>query len=601
MFKELRRIIFLTFQELKQRGLLFVCKEIIRYLRYGPLQPIEGAGVLDYMRHFKYQYTEDEIENELALLKFKPLISIITPVYNVKPEYLDLCIKSVVNQYYPNWELCLYDDASTNVETLNALKNWMDKDARIKIVFGSVNKHISEASNEAIKMSVGEYIGLLDNDDELHPAALLEVVKSLNENLHADFIYSDEDLIDTDGVCGNPHFKTDLNLELLLSHNYITHFAVIRKSLGDSLAWFRKGFEGSQDHDLFLRITEKTQNIVHISKILYHWRQSENSTALNYSEKSYANLATQKALLEYAHRNNIAVEILPGPGTGAYRFKRKIRTNKMVSIIIPFKDQVKYLKSCVKSVLEKNNYENIEILLVSNNSEKKATLKYLRKIVETDVRIKVLDYNMPFNFSAMNNWAVQQAKGEYVLLLNNDIKVISDNWLEAMLEHIQTDNVGAVGAKLLYKDKTIQHAGVIIGIAGIAGHLHRFLPDSSNGYYYRPTVSQNLSAVTGACLLTKKELWNKVGGLDENHFKIAFNDIDYCLKIRKAGFDIVYTPYAKLYHYESKSRGYEDTPEKKMRFEKECEELRKKWRTHEISDPFYNINLTTNYENFSLK
>jgi GT2 family glycosyltransferase len=261
---------------------------------------------------------------------------------------------------------------------------------------------------------------------------------------------------------------------------------------------------------------------------------------------------------------------------------------------------VKLLKDCVESLIAKTNYPNLEILLVSNNSTERRTFRFLRRIEKIDSRIKVLEHNVPFNFSVINNWAVKQSQGEYILLLNNDMKVISNGWLEAMLEHIQQDNVGIVGAKLLYADNTVQHAGVIIGISGIAGHSHRFSPDTSNGYYYRPTVIQNLSAVTGACLLTKRELWDRVGGLEEEKFKVAFNDIDYCLKIRELGYDIVYTPYAKLYHYESKSRGPEDTPEKKERFRLESLNLIEKWHTNTLPDPYYNINLTHIYEDFSL-
>ena len=598
---ELSRILRLSKEVYYSRGLVFLLKEIVRYLRYGPI-PIQTVN--DYKAFFaKYCSIDADTDYDKICSEFKhkPIISIIVPVYNIESSYLDKCVQSVLNQIYPNWELCMYDDASTCAATIECLKKWKNTDSRIHIEYGLHNQHISLASNHAISMATGEYIALLDNDDELAPTALYEVVKVLNEHTNIDFIYSDEDLISQDGEYCNPHFKSDLNIELLLCHNYITHFAVIRKSIGDSISWFRMGYEGAQDHDLFLRIVEQTANVYHITKILYHWRQLPSSTSLNYSGKSYADIASRKALRDYATRNAIDAEVEPGPGNGAYRFKRAIHTSGVVSIIIPFKDQINMLTACIQSILQKSGYEQFEILLISNNSSEKKTFEYLEHIQTVDPRIKVYEYNMPFNYSAINNWAVQQSKGEFILLLNNDIEAISANWLQSMIEHIQCDKVGAVGAKLIYKDRTIQHAGVIIGIGGIAGHSHRHFPADTNGYYYRPSATQHLSAVTGACMLTKRSVWDMVGGLDENLFKIAFNDIDYCLKVRKAGFDIVYTPYAELFHYESKSRGYEDTPEKIERFTRETKHLQDKWLTHLVDDPYYNPNLTREREDFSLK
>ncbi len=600
IFEKISRLIRLSKQTYKIFGFKVLTKEITRYILHGPLE----APSYEFENEYIFQtedYSKENIESILSSFTLRPKISIITPVYNVAPEYLDKCIESVLNQWYINWELCLYDDFSSKPETIACLQKWIDTDPRIKIGFGKENQHISLASNEAIKMADGEFIALLDNDDELSENALLEVVRALNDNPEIDFIYSDEDFITPEGRYFQPHFKTDFNLSLLLSHNYITHFAVIRRNIGDKINWFRKGYEGAQDHDLFLRIIERTRKIYHIPKILYHWRQSNTSTSLNYNEKSYADKAARKTLTDYATRNNIEMELLDGPGLGVYRFKRKIITNGKVSIIVPFKDQISYLKDCISSIIEKGGYPNWELLLISNNSENKETFTYLEKIKNSDHRIKVFEYNVPFNFSAINNWAIEQCEGEYILLLNNDIKAISDGWLNAMVEHIQLENVGIVGAKLLYSDDTIQHAGVIIGIQGVAGHSHKFCPDHSVGYFYRPVVIQELSAVTGACLLTKKDLWKKVGGLDETNLKIAFNDIDYCLKIRSLGYDVVYTPYAKLYHYESKSRGVEDTPEKQKRFYGESKFMIEKWKTNRIPDPFYNVNLTLKSEDFKIR
>jgi O-antigen biosynthesis protein len=601
MFRELKRIVLLSIQTLRMFGINFLIKEVIRYIRFGPLPVVSVNDYKVFREKYCIPYSDEDINKIKNSIHINPLISVIIPVYNVEPEYLDICINSVLNQKYTNWELCIYDDVSTNKNTIECLNKWENIDSRIKIQYGKVNKHISYASNKAIEMANGDYIALLDNDDELDIDALLDVVIYINRYTNVDFIYTDEDLISPTGEYSNPHFKSDFNKELLLSHNYITHFSIIKKSLGDKIGWFRQGYEGAQDHDLFLRMIEHTTNIYHIPKILYHWRQTKTSTSFNYHLKSYSNESSIKALQDYSQRNKIKAEVLIGPGTGAYRFKRQVLTSKKVSIIIPFKDQINYLKPCIESIITLAGYENFEILLVSNNSEENITKDYLKKITKKDNRIKVLEYNIPFNFSEINNWAVNKSEGEYILLLNNDTKAIEKDWLNSMIEYIQLDEVGVVGAKLLYGDSTIQHAGVIIGISGIAGHSHRFFHDSSNGYYYRPTLPQNLNAVTGACLLTKREIWDEVGGLDSENFKIAFNDIDYCLKVRQLGYNIVYTPYSKLYHYESKSRGYETTPDKIKRFDYECELLKKKWNTDNYKDSFYNINLTHQREDFSIK
>jgi O-antigen biosynthesis protein len=595
--KEVRRLINLSYKTGVNYGLKYLYKEVIRFLRQSSLFLYRKEKFPAYLP----LYNADQIASLLLNCINKPLISIITPIYNVSPEYLDRCIESVQAQYYENWELCLYDDGSTNIETLNCLSKWINVDQRIKITFGTKNLHISLASNEAINVSKGDFIGFLDHDDELLPETLLEVVNIINAFPKAKVIYTDEDLISPAGKYYSPHFKSDFNKSLILSLNYITHFVVVDRKIGDDSSWFRKGLEGAQDHDLILRLIEKTNAIIHIPKVLYHWRQSETSTSYNYYEKSYAREATRKALADYAERNRFSAEILNGPAPGVFYVKRKIITNQKVSIIIPFKDQPKLLRNCIESILTKTIYKNYEILLVSNNSIEEKTFNYLNEIRNRNLQIKILEYNIPFNFSAINNWAVKQSNGEYILLLNNDIKVINAEWLDAMIEQIQIESTGVVGAKLLYADKTIQHAGVILGIGGIAGHSHRFLPDSYIGYFCRARVIQNFSAVTGACLLTKRKLWEKVGGLDEEQFKIAFNDIDYCLKIRQLGYDVIYTPYSRLYHYESKSRGYENTPEKIERFREESQSLKNKWGTDRIPDPFYNINLTLDSENFSLK
>ncbi len=547
-------------------------------------------------------------ESDIAKIKldsrsfsYRPLISIIIPVFNTDPKYLNKCIWSVINQYYECWELCIHDDCSQNPSTIKCLQKWKRADTRIKISFGNENMHISEASNKAIKAAEGEFVALLDHDDEITPDALYRIVKALNKNPDLDFIYSDEDKIEIDGTLSTPHFKPDFNIDLLLSHNYICHFSVIRKKIGDKIGWFRKGYEGSQDYDLFLRIIERTRKIHHIHKVLYHWRKVPESTAASADNKSYTEKSSTRALTDYLNRNNIEGTVTPGLFAGSWRIKRKVVTSDLVSIIIPFKDRIDLLKQCLQSIFEKSIYENYEILLVSNNSQHQETFTYLRTL-EDHEKIKILEYDIPFNFSKINNWAVERSSGKYILLLNNDTEVITRGWLVSMLEHIQRDEVGAVGAKLYYPNDTIQHAGVVIGIGGVAAHVHNNLSRDNISYFGRASILQDLSACTGACLLVKRKLFEQVGGLDEQGLKIAFNDIDLCLKIHKLGYLIVFTPYAELYHHESVSRGYEDTVEKQARFSKEVIYFQEKWKDElNQGDTKYNRNLTLRQTDFSLK
>jgi len=547
-----------------------------------------------------------KIYKEIKEFIYKPKISIITPVYNVEPEWLEKAILSVTGQFYKNWELCLHDDASTKKETLDCLKKWEKKDSRIKISYGRENQHISGASNEALKSATGEFIALLDNDDELSLNALYEVVKLINHHQAADFIYSDEDKIDVNGKREEPFFKPDYSPDLLLSMNYITHLCVFKRLIIDEIGGFRKGYEGSQDYDLILRFIEKSkpENIFHISKILYHWRKVSQSTAGGANSKSYAYDVAKMALSDYLKRNSIAGEVLHSDFFGLYRIKRRINHEKKVSIIIPFRDQVKVLKKCIQSILSRTNYNNYEIILVNNQSAEKETIDYLKSL-KNNSSIKIINFDRSFNFSAINNHAIKMAQGDYILFLNNDIEVIGREWLSAMVEQIQREEVGVVGAKLLYPNNTIQHAGVIMGL-GIASHAFKHLPAGRYGYFGQINVIRNYSAVTAACFLTKKNLFNRLGGFDEVNLKIAFNDVDYCLKVGKSGYLITYTPYAELYHHESLSRGDDNeleqtNPEKFKRVLAEREYMQKKWKSVIENDPFYNPNLTRNREDFSVR
>jgi GT2 family glycosyltransferase len=556
----------------------------------------------DYDRYAKetkrFVYDSQAIGNEIETFKIKPIISVIVPVYNVPVKWLNRCIRSVQEQFYKNWELCLYDDCSTSAETLAGLRSWQGKDARINIAFGDQNRHISHASNQAIKMASGEFVALLDHDDELTPDALFEMVKEINRSDSVDFIYSDEDKLEMGGSFSGPFHKPDFNLDLFLTNNYICHFAVIRKSIGDKIGWFREGFEGSQDFDLFLRIIQETREISHIPKILYHWRKIPGSTAAEYSTKSYANTASIRALKDYCKQQGIKASVENGLWPGSFRINRTILKHPKVSIIIPFKDQPDFLKKCLTSIFQKTSYNNYDIILVNNSSSQPETLRILKNF-EKNKQINILNFNHEFNFSAINNFAAQYASGDHLLFLNNDTEVISQNWLTTMLSHSQRDEVGGVGAKLLYPDNTVQHAGVILGVGGIANHAYHRQHPKNTTYWGHLNTERNYSALTAACLMVSKELFFKVGGFNEK-LSVAFNDIDLCLRLRELGKINVYTPYAELYHHESVSRGYDIDMEKKERLEQESKMIRRYWPEKLDNDPMYNINLTKKKTDFTL-
>jgi GT2 family glycosyltransferase len=544
--------------------------------------------------------SEEEIvkqKNESFI--YKPLISIVTPLYNTPKEFFIDYINSIKNQTYSNWEVCLADASSNPLEFVQEI---IKDEPRIKYSILKENKGISENTNVALDMANGEFIALIDHDDVIDKSALYEVVKLLNKDKQIDFIYSDEDKFE-DNLDNRyfPFFKPDYSPDFFRCNNYICHFSVIRKSIIDEIGGFRKEFDGAQDYDLFLRVAEKTNKIVHIPKILYHWRVHRASTAQNIETKMYAIEAGQKALEEHCKRSGFKyseIEILRP--LGFYRIHYKLEANPLVSIIIPNKDALKYLKRAIQSIL-KSTYSNYEIIVVENNSESKEIFKYYEKI-KLNSKIKVVQYDEKgFNYSKINNFGVKFAKGEYLILLNNDVEIITENWIEEMLSLAQRKDVGIVGAKLLYRDNTVQHAGVILGLGGIAGHINRTIKDKDPGYYGRAMTTNNYSAVTAACLMTKTSLYKELGGLDEE-FKVAFNDVDYCMRVRKQDKLILYTPYAKLYHYESKSRGSDNTPEKKARFDGEIKLFENKWKKElENGDPYFNPNFDLLSEHFEIK
>lgn len=546
-----------------------------------------------------------KLANDCRNFEFSPKISIITPTWNTEEVWLKKAINSVLNQVYYNWELCIADGGSDVPWIREILTKYSNTDTRIKIKFLDCNKGIASNSNEALSLASGDYIVLLDHDDELAPFALYEVVKLLNEKPNLDFIYSDEDKIDENDSRSSPFFKPNWSPDMFLSCNYPIHISVLRKSIINNIGGFREGYDGSQDYDLLLRVSEiiDEKNIAHIPKILYHWRTVPTSTSFFSGAKPYAYEAAKRALEDAMKRRRIDIEgIDDGLWIGSYRIKYRITGTPCVTIIIPTKDKSDILRNCISSILECTAYPNYEILLVDNQSQEKATYSYYNEL-ESNLRIRILDYNETFNFSAIINFAVSRCNSEYILFLNNDTKVASREWLSAMLEHAQRPDVGAVGGKLIYPSGLIQHCGIILGYGNpkIAGHHYCRHPDV-NGYGGVINTVRNFSAVTGACMLTRKSVFLEVGGLDEKNFAVAFNDIDYCLKLREHGYLIVYTPYAKMYHYESLSRGYEDTPEKKARFSRDIEHLRKRWGyLIDNGDPYYNPNLTLEKADFSIK
>lgn len=535
-----------------------------------------------------------ELEEQRAFIfEFKPKISIIMPVYNTDREYLIKAIESVINQTYTNWELCIADDASTEIHVKEILKYYKEKDERIKIIYRTENGHISKASNGALSIAEGDYIALLDHDDELSESALFFVVKEINEHPYAKLIYSDEDKLDFDGSRVLPYFKSDWNPDLFLSQNMINHLGVYKRSVIYEIGGFREGYEGSQDYDMALRFIEKIKygEIRHIPRILYHWRMTEGSTAVNVENKLYALIAARKAIQEHLDRMNIKSEVVEDPLMPMWnRVIYDIDRNPLVSIIIPTFNGYGILKKCIDGIIKKTSYKNYEVIVVNNNSDDKKTIEYLESI-NTLNNIKVIDYNKPFNYSAINNFAVKSAKGDVLVLLNNDTEVINNDWLRELVSHALRPEIGAVGAKLLYPDNTIQHAGVVIDKFG--GPMHVFLGIHRNdaGYFGRANLLQNYSAVTGACMAVRRKLYEDAGGMDEN-LLISYNDIDFCIKMIKLGYYNVYTPYAILYHYESKTRGYDDTEEKKSRLKKELDYLINKWGRMFKIDFAYNINLS---------
>lgn len=502
----------------------------------------------------------------------QPRISIVMPVYNPDPQWLSEAIDSVIGQIYPKWELCIVDDGSTRPEVREVLGRYETLDSRISVRYLQSNQGITAASSAALEMVSGEYVGFLDHDDELKPNALYQVVKLLNERPELDYIYSDLDHKTDTGELKDPFRKPDWSPDLLRSCNYVTHFSVFSKTILDKVGGFRPGYDGSQDWDLVLRVTEATDRIAHIRACLYTWRQVPGSAARSGGEKPWAHEAAKRAIADSLERQGVNAAVEPGPYLGYYRVKYEIKDNPLVSIIIPTRDRLDLLRTCVDSIKEHTTWPNYEIIIVDNGSEEQQTLDYLESFGG-----RVVKYPGPFNFSKIINKAAAEARGEYLLLLNNDTEVINDDWIESMLEHAQREEVAAVGARLLFPDGKAQHEGVIVGPGnGLAGNV-----DYDN-YFGLGRCIHNASAVTAACMLTRTEVFNQLGGFDEG-LTVAYNDVDYCLRAGEKGYLIVYTPYAELRHDEAATRGHTKGDHRAHPVEDE-EYFRRRWAGYE--DPF---------------
>jgi glycosyltransferase involved in cell wall biosynthesis len=534
-----------------------------------------------------------------AEFKVRPRISIVTPVYNpLKSAFIEM-IESVINQTYDNWELCLAD-ASTEAYTREIIEQYRNKYGRIRVKYLDKNYGIAGNSNEALSLATGDFIALLDHDDTIAPFAMFEVVKSINNNPDVDFVYSNRDKISNDGKRFDPFFKPAWSPDYLLAQNYLCHLNVFRKTIIERAGGFRQGYDGSQDYDLVLRVTELTDKIVNIPKVLYHWRVVDGSASGDPEAKPYAYDAAIRALQDAVDRRGWKGTVTRGLTRGLYRVRFHVNGNSEISLIIPTKDKIDVLKKCVDSILQKTTYSNYEIVLVDNMSVEEKTFRYYEELKKIS-RVKILTYNKPFNFSEINNYAVSQTHTEYIVFLNNDTEIITGDWLETMLGFAQRKETGAVGAKLLYPDMTIQTAGLILDEKGNVWRSHHRHPRNSLGYSGRIQSTQNVSAVAAACMMVRREVFDEVGGFN-TEYVVAHGDIDFCLKLRERNYLIVYEPHAELYHHESLTRGYEDTPEKVERLKKETQLLLRKWgHMLKNKDPYYNANLGISGPLFSEK
>ncbi len=561
----------------------------------------QGHSYQDWIKQTESQYwaklASAHIEENI---KF----SILLPTYNTPADLLRETLESVSQQSYSNWELCICDDASTNRDTIGVLKSFQNQyPKKVKVHLSKVNGHISTSSNQSLNLAEGDFCVLLDHDDLLSQDTLKAFAIQLQSDPRIKLVYADEDKIDEEGYRQSPHFKPDWNEALLLSQNYICHPVALQTARLKEIGGFRTGVEGSQDHDLLLRFVDglKGDEIFHIPQILYHWRATRGSTAVSSAAKDYTTEAGLNAISDFVAKRDANAKVFRGRFPNTYNISWSIPSPPpLVSLIIPTRDGYEILKQCLESIYEKTDYPNFEVLVIDNQTTCEQTLELFAHYKEHE-NFKLLRWDHSFNYSAINNFAVQHAKGELIGLVNNDIEVINPEWLSNMVRHAIRPEVGCVGAKLYYPNGAIQHAGVILGIGGVAGHSHKYFAKEEPGYHTRLYLTQEISAVTAACLLVKKSIFLQVGGLNEEELVVAFNDVDFCLKVREAGFRNIFTPTAELYHHESISRGSEDSPEKIARFNKEANYMRERWSSILDCDPAYNPNLTRVHEDFSLR
>ena len=557
---------------------------------------------VDYQQwFFSHRILAEKLERQSQTCWENPAhISIAVPLYKTPEAFLRQMIESVQAQSYPYWELCLADGSETSSEVYKVVLEYQKKDKRIRYQSLENNKGIAGNTNAALEMASGDYIALLDHDDFLEPDTLYEIARQIKEK-RADIIYTDEDKISANGTeYFQPHFKPEFNLDLLRSNNYICHFFAVKREIVQKVGGFQKEFEGAQDYDFIFRCVEKSKKIVRVPKILYHWRTHRESTADNPQSKQYAFDAGRRAIEEHLRRCKTDAEVFHTKDFGFYRVKYKVHGTPLVSIIIPNKDQAATLKQCLESIWNGSTYPNIEILIVENNSEKEETFQYYKEI-DGKRNVRILYWKETFNYSKINNFGAAHAKGEYLIFLNNDMEVIAPEWIEELLGNCQREEVGIVGARLYYPDHTIQHAGVVIGMGGIAGSMFVGMDGKRTGYLHKAGIQQDMSAVTAACMMVKQTVFSEAGGFEEE-LAVAFNDIDFCLRVREKGYLVVYNPYVELYHYESKTRGAEDTEEKIRRFQSEIEYMRKRWiKLLKQGDPYYNPNLSLKKWDYSIR
>ena len=583
-------------------------KKGIRYLKHYGVRGFY-ARLLERFEEREVEYQEwyeknKPSEEELARQRKKKwkepvTISVLVPAYRTPEAFLRQMIESVLNQTYPHLELCIADGSGENISVEKVVKEYQAKDQRVRYQRLEKNEGIAGNTNAAIRMATGDYLALFDHDDLLAPNALFEVASTIEKD-KADVVYTDEDKVTSDlKEHFQPHFKPDFNPDLLCSNNYICHLFVVKRSLALKLGGQDPAYDGAQDYDFIFRCTEEAEKIVHIAKILYHWRVHQASTADNPTSKMYAFDAGKRAIEAHLQRIGAKAEVSHTKDLGFYRVKYQVQGNPKVSIVIPNKDEKETLKKCLEYIWQKTTYSNYEIILVENNSTTREIRDYYQEL-DGKNGVRVVYWDKEFNYSAINNFGISYAKGEYILCLNNDITVISPEWMEELLANCQRPEVGIVGARLYYPDNTIQHAGIVLGMGGCAGSLFVGLARSRGGYLHKAALQQDLSAVTAACFMVKKEAFEKVGGFEEK-LAVAFNDVDFCLKVRHAGYLVVYDPYAELYHHESKTRGYENTEAKKRRFQEEIEYMRCHWMPDILRDPYYNENLSLKASDYSLR